>query len=157
MLLKPTTMTEPKLPKHIILYADDDMDDLQLVKEAFTQYANNVEVVTVRDGVEALSYLNNISDGELAPCLIILDINMPKMTGKEALMKLRQLERFKNIPAMLFTTSSMVLDKDFATKYNAGFITKPIDVRQMEVITDKFINHCTQEVQKHLRSQEKSN
>jgi CheY-like chemotaxis protein len=150
-------MTELKPHKHIILYADDDIDDLQLVKEAFTQYAKNVEVVTVRDGVEALSYLNNINDGELIPCLIILDINMPKMTGKEALMKLRQQDKFKNIPAMLFTTSSMPLDKDFATKYNAGFITKPIDVRQMEVITDKFINHCTQEVQKHLRRQEKSN
>ena len=146
-------MTEPKTPKNIVLYADDDIDDLQLVKEAFLQYANNVEVVTVNDGTEALEYLDNLPESSPLPCLILLDINMPRMTGKEALMKLRQKERFTTIPAILFTTSSMPLDKDFATKYNAGFITKPIDVRQMELITDQFIDHCTEEAKRNMQRQ----
>lgn len=138
-------------PKNIILYADDDHDDLELVREAFNRYASNVEVVTVKDGSEALTYLNSLSQFDPSPCLVILDINMPRMNGKEALVKLRQMERFESVPVMLFTTSSMPADFDFANKHKAGFLTKPIDIRQMDVITDLFIDHCTEETRKKIK------
>lgn len=144
-------MTKAIPPKNIVLYADDDADDLQLVEEALTQYANNVEVVTVTDGIEALSYLKNLSPLDPKPCLIILDINMPRMDGKEVLTKLRSTDHLQNIPVVLFSTSSMRQDKEFAAKYNAGFLTKPIDIRQMEMIADHFIDHCVEEVRKNMR------
>jgi CheY-like chemotaxis protein len=144
-------MTKEISTKHFVLYADDDFDDLMLVKEAFSQYSKNVELVTVPDGFHALSYLKNLSDNDPAPCLIILDINMPRMDGKEALVRLREIDRFKTVPAILFTTSSQPTDKDFAEKYDAGFLTKPIDYRQMDVIADQFINHCADEVKKTIR------
>ena len=97
------------------------------------------------NGVEAVSYLNNLSPSDPAPCLIILDINMPKMNGIEALKQIRKNNRFAKIPAILFTTSSQPLDKKFAAEYKAGFITKPIDAAQMKYIAETFIKYCETE------------
>ncbi len=143
-------MSQTDLNKHIVLYADDDPDDLMLVTEAFYRYADKVKMVTATDGKEALTYLENLSDNDPAPCLIILDINMPRLNGKEALKKIRQIQRFLNIPVVLFTTSSFHSDKEFATQHNAAFITKPLDVRHLEIIADQFIDHCTDEIKKSL-------
>ncbi len=136
--------------KNIVLYADDDLDDIQLVREAFFNHSRNVELVTVADGVEIVSFLKNLSIDEPAPCLIILDINMPRMNGKEALVKIREMKRFEEVPAILFTTSSQKQDKDFAKKYNAGFLTKPIDYHQMDIIVNNFIENCSDEVRKNI-------
>ena len=139
--------------KNIVLYADDDSDDIQLVREAFFNYSQNVELVTASDGLEALSFLKNLSIDDPAPCLIILDINMPRMDGKEALIKIRQMKRFEEIPSILFTTSSQPRDKEFAEKYHAGFLTKPIDITQMDIIAGKFIEHCSDEIKKNIRKE----
>jgi CheY-like chemotaxis protein len=144
-------MTQSITPKHIVLYADDDPDDLELVQDAFGKYSVNVEVITARNGGEALSYLQNLGDFDPKPCLIILDINMPVLDGKEVLERIRQREAFESIPVVLFTTSSMPMDKSYAKHLNAGFITKPIGIKQMEMITDQFISHCTDEIQEKIR------
>jgi CheY-like chemotaxis protein len=147
-------MTQTNTRKHVVLYADDDPDDLMLVKEAFDRYADNVEVVTTTDGEQALSYLASLDHFEPAPCLIILDINMPRLDGKEALKKIRTLPRFTDIPVVLFTTSSYTLDREFARQHKAGFITKPLDVRQIESIADQFVQHCTDEIKKNIRKKQ---
>jgi CheY-like chemotaxis protein len=146
-------MTKSSTPKNIVLYADDDSDDLELVQQAFGRYSKNVEVITTNDGSQALSYLKSLSEEEPAPCLIILDINMPLVNGKEVLKKLRNMERFESIPVVLFTTSSLAQDQEFAGRYNAGFVTKPLDVTQMEAIAELFIDHCTDEIKKNIRRQ----
>lgn len=138
-------------PKNIVFYADDDTDDLELVQDAFALYSNNVEVVTAKDGMQACAYLESLSEDDPAPCLIILDINMPLLNGKEVLKKIRSNPRFENIPVVLFTTSSLPQDNEFAKKYKAGFVTKPLDVAQMEVITELFIDHCADEIKKNIR------
>ena len=139
--------------KHIVLYADDDPDDLLLVKEAFIRYSDSVEVVTAPNGEQAIAYLMGLDPFDPAPCLIILDINMPRLDGKEALKKIRSLQRFNNIPVVLFTTSSYTLDREFASQHKAGFITKPLDVRQIESIADQFVQHCTDEIKKSIRKE----
>ncbi|HEY0679006.1 MAG TPA: response regulator [Chitinophagaceae bacterium] len=140
-------------PKNLVLYADDDPDDLQLVKEAFTQYATNVEVATVNDGLEVISYLKSLSDYDPSPCLVILDINMPRLNGRETLKQLRKMEKYEDVPVILFTTSSLPHDIEFAQKHNAGFISKPLNARQMDVITDQFIDHCAEEIKKQIKRQ----
>ncbi len=137
-------------PKNIVLYADDDVDDLQFIKDAFYHYSDSVELVTVTDGLEVVAYLENIPANQATPCLIVLDINMPRMNGKEALKLIREMERFEEIPAILFTTSSQNKDKEFAETYNAGFLTKPIDYGQLDVIAGQFIKHCKDEIKKKL-------
>jgi CheY-like chemotaxis protein len=144
-------MTKYIAPRHIVVYADDDPDDIELVEDAFKRYANNVEVITFKDARQALSYLKQLTDVDPSPCLIILDINMPVMSGKEALVRLRQMERYEEVPVVLFTTSSMPMDKSFAQRYKAGFITKPLGYEQMEIITQEFISHCAEETQKKIR------
>lgn len=144
-------MTRSTTPKNIVFYADDDIDDLELLREAFVNYSREVEVVTVTDGSKALSYLNNLSKSDTLPCLIILDINMPVINGKEVLQRVREMEHLQEVPAVLFTTSSQPIDKNFANRYNAGFITKPIDVKQMQYIADQFIEHCADEVKSRIR------
>lgn len=144
-------MTQSITPKNIVFYADDDLDDLELVKDAFAQYSKGVEVITATDGSKALSYLSNLNKSDTVPCLVILDINMPVINGKEVLMRLREMEDLQTVPVVLFSTSSQPIDKNFAKRYNAGFITKPIDVKQMEFIADQFIEHCTEEVRNKIR------
>lgn len=144
-------MTKAIPPKNIVLYADDDIDDLQLVEESFSNFANNVEVITVTDGIRALQYLKGLNTLDPRPCLIILDINMPRLTGKEVLQEIRKSDLFRDTPVVLFTTSSLQQDKDFARRYNAGLITKPIDVKQMEFITTQFIEHCNDDIQKLIK------
>lgn len=141
------------LAENIVLYADDDIDDLQFIKEAFSRYSNNVELVTVSDGFEAVSFLNNIPADQPEPCLIILDINMPRMDGKEALKIIRGIKRFERVPAILFTTSSQVKDKEFAKEYSAGFLTKPIEYSELDTIADHFIEHCIGETKNKLMKQ----
>lgn len=132
-------------PKSIILYAEDDEDDQQLIRDSLHEYSDNIEIIIRKNGAEALSYLNNLSLSDPVPCLIILDINMPKMNGIEALKQIRKNNRFAKTPAILFTTSSQPLDKKFAAEYKAGFITKPIDATQMKYIAETFINYCESE------------
>ena len=143
--------------KKTIIYADDDPDDVELLKEAFACMAGNIELVTCSNGAETLHYLKTLSLEEPSPCLIILDINMPILGGKETLSKLRDINRFAETPVVLFSTSSQTLDREFARQHNAGFITKPLDVREMAKIADSFIDHCTEEIKKSLRSAVKNN
>jgi CheY-like chemotaxis protein len=144
-------MTKLSQTKNVVIYADDDPDDLEFVKDSFARYSPYVEVVTARDGVEALSILSELSPMEPTPCLIILDINMPRLNGKETLLDIRKMKRYESVPVVLFTTSSLPADKNFASKHNIGFITKPLNSSQMELITDQFIEHCTDEVKKNIR------
>lgn len=137
--------------KNIVVYADDDIDDIFLVKDSFSLYSKNVELVTFQDGLGALSFLRNAIKSSIIPCLIILDINMPGMDGKETLSNIRSTEELKEVPVILFTTSSNPHEKKFAEKYGAGFITKPIDNLQMEKITRQFIDHCAPENRESLR------
>ena len=139
-------MNQNKPSLQVVLHADDDPDDIQLVKEAFGMYTKNVDVVSVHDGTAAIAWLRALGPLDTKPCLIILDINMPKMDGKETLQRIRALPDFDKVPILLFTTSTRNYDQDFAMRYNAGFLTKPIDDRQMDRIINNFLSHCTEEV-----------
>jgi len=144
-------MTKSTTPRNIVFYADDDLDDLELVKDAFDQYSENVEVITATDGSKALTYLSNLNRKDTLPCLIVLDINMPVINGKEVLMRIKEIDHLQSVPVILFTTSSQPIDKNFAKRYNAGFITKPIDVKQMAFIADQFIEHCNEDIKNKIR------
>lgn len=132
--------------KHTILYAEDDLDDLFIVRQAFTNHNATIEVVHAHNGFEALQFLNNVADQEALPCLVILDINMPGMDGREALIRIKQSEQLKKIPVVMFSTSSSKLDKDFAAKWGAEFITKPLVYEELETLARKFVDLCDFEV-----------
>lgn len=145
-------MTQTTPPTHhLVLYADDDTDDIRFVEESFAETTQNIELITTYNGLDLIKYLEKLGHFDPDPCLIILDVNMPILNGKETLQKIRDMHRFSNVPVVLFTTSSTDNDKNFARKYNAGFVTKPLNSTQMKHITDRFIEHCADEVQKSIR------
>ncbi len=134
--------------KHIILYAEDDKDDLELVKDAFSQYSHQIEIFHGHDGREALQVLQNLIARDMEPCLIILDVNMPGMDGRQTLIQLKQSEKTRNIPVVMFTTSSSRLDKDFAIKWGADFITKPLKFGEVVSLADDFVRRCNVSISK---------
>jgi CheY-like chemotaxis protein len=144
-------MTQSLPPKSLVLYSDDDPEDIDLVREAFKEYAQKVDLLTFEDGVELLKYVQTIDALQPAPCLIILDINMPRLNGKETLRRLRGIKEFAEVPAVLFSTSTMPADAEFARKYNAGFVTKPLLTAQVHLIIDQIIEHCADEVKKMIK------
>lgn len=144
-------MTHSFPPKSLVLYADDDPDDVELVQESFSRYSDHIQLTCFSDGQELLHYIKSIDSSDPMPCLIILDINMPKVDGKETLMHLKKTNGFSSIPIVLFTTSSLPTDVEFAKRHGAGCITKPLDHRQMSVIIDQFIDHCTDDVKRRIK------
>ena len=128
--------------KHTIFYAEDDLDDLFIVKQAFQTYDGEVKILHANNGLEALEVLQALEDKDSLPCLILLDINMPGMDGRETLIRIKQDDRLKDIPAAMFSTSSSSLDKEFAAKWNAKFFTKPLVYSEMEKMVDTFVAIC---------------
>jgi two-component system response regulator len=115
-----------------ILMADDDPDDRQLTKEAFEEAKLANELRFVEDGVELLDYLNRrgkYSDpgSSPRPGIILLDLNMPRKDGREALQELKADPRFRAIRVIIMTTSKA--EEDILRTYNlsaASYITKPV-------------------------------
>jgi CheY-like chemotaxis protein len=136
--------------KSLVLYADDDHEDRDLVREAFKNYSGSIELKTFENGVELLKYIHSSKSGIL-PCLIVLDINMPLMNGKEMLRNLRCLKDYEEIPVVLFSTSTLPSEKAFAKSFDAGFMTKPLYVFQMYELVDKMLEHCHDDVRKKFK------
>jgi len=150
-------MTQSLPPKSLVLYADDDPDDIQLLSEAFQVYSNDLELMTFTDGMELLTFIETIDPFYVAPCLFILDINMPRLNGKETLRRLRRLDSFADVPAVLFSTSSLPADAAFAKNFNAGFVTKPLHTSQVHLIIDEIIEHCSDDVKRNIRRKNRNN
>lgn len=124
-----------------ILLADDDPDDRQLTKEAFEENHLANDLRFVEDGQELMDYLHQ--RGKFAapgaaplPGLILLDLNMPRKDGREALQEIKSDPRFRNIRVIVMTTSKA--EEDVVRSYDlsaASYITKPVTFeRLVEVI-----------------------
>lgn len=144
-------MTKSISPKRLVVYADDDPEDLELISEAFNDFSETVRLQTFEDGYSLVSYLSGLLPFQPAPCLIILDVNMPGLNGKETLRKIRNLPRFEQVPVVLFSTSTLPSEKAFAKSFSAGFLTKPLHSNQVRQILDQLIDHCSDEAKKHIR------
>ena len=129
--------------KSLVFYTDDDEDDREFVAEAFQLHDDYIELKMFTDGIELLNHID--LQPQPHPCLIILDLNMPKIDGKDTLRMLRQKHGYENVPVVVFTTSSLPADSYFAQHYKAGFITKPLDLRQMTSIVERFLEYCSDE------------
>ncbi|HEU0063603.1 MAG TPA: response regulator [Flavisolibacter sp.] len=144
-------MSDQGRNRPFVIYVDDDTDDLFLIEQLFLEYAINMEMLPFNDSMKAYSFLKNLPGSGVQPCLIILDINLPGISGKELLVKLRNTNQYASIPIVLFSTSSSNIDKDFAYRYNAGFITKPLNFDQMGKIIGQFIELCADDIKKFIR------
>jgi CheY-like chemotaxis protein len=124
-----------------ILIADDDVDDRELIQAAFEESAAQHHIAFVENGEELIHYLQR--DGHYAdetlhpfPHIILLDLNMPKKDGREALKELKSDQRFKSIPVIILTTS--MEEKDIIKSYELGvnsYIIKPVTYTELVEFT----------------------
>ncbi|BAM04272.1 response regulator [Phycisphaera mikurensis] len=126
----PKPAVEP--PRPVVLLVDDNPDDRELARMAIASLQRPLDVVEAMDGLEALDLLRNrgadkrVSGPLPRPSLILLDVNMPRLDGKQFLRELRGDERYARLPVVMFTTSTAPWDVD--ESYAAGcnlYLVKP--------------------------------
>ena len=132
-----------------ILMADDDPDDRLLVEDAFMEIRLDNPLDFVGDGIELMDYLHRRGAyvhlaGTPLPGLILLDLNMPRKNGREALHEIKQDETLRKIPVVILTTSKA--DEDLLASYQLGansFVVKPVTfdklVEVIRVVTDYWL------------------
>jgi CheY-like chemotaxis protein len=126
-----------KNSKPILLVEDDDVD-VMTVERVFKDLNITNQLVNTNNGEEALNYLR--TDGNKKPCIILLDLNMPKMNGIEFLKIVKADENLKQIPVVVLTTSSQEQDIVESFKLSiAGYMVKSIDYTKF-VETFRAIN-----------------
>jgi chemotaxis family two-component system response regulator Rcp1 len=132
-------MTEPRLYREIeILLVEDNPGDARLTGEALNEGKVLNKMNVVEDGVEALAYLRHEAPYQTSvrPDIILLDLNMPRMDGRELLSIIKSDPELKCIPVVVLTTSKA--EEDIFKSYDLHancFITKPVDLEQfIEVV-----------------------
>jgi chemotaxis family two-component system response regulator Rcp1 len=120
-----------------ILLVEDNPGDVRLTKEAFkeSKILNNLSVV--EDGKEAMAFLRQEGGYTRAsrPDLILLDLNMPKMDGRQVLAEIKKDPKLKNIPVIILTTSKA--EQDILKSYDLHancYIVKPVDLWQFNTV-----------------------
>jgi two-component system, chemotaxis family, response regulator Rcp1 len=116
-----------------ILLVEDNEGDIILTQEALTDAKIKNKVSVARDGEDAINLLNRAVEagGINLPDLILLDINLPKIDGKEVLQYIKGESTLRKIPVVMLTTSSSQLDITDAYDHHANcFITKPVDLNK---------------------------
>lgn len=130
--------------KRLFLIVDDDIDDCEFFCEALNEIAPNIECYVANNGEEALKKLR--AESKSIPDVIFLDLNMPCMDGKTCLKELKKDNLLKEIPVVIYTTSSNKDDIDETKTLGAfHYITKPSDFqnlrKQLLVVINMFNFH----------------
>lgn len=124
-----------------ILVADDDADDCMMIRDALKENHLTNDLRFVSDGEELMDYLNGRGKfsgpgANPRPGLILLDLNMPRKDGREALKEIKENPKLRDIPIVVLTTSKA--EEDVYRSYNLGvnsFITKPVTFESLVSIT----------------------
>lgn len=124
--------------KTIIMIVDDDPDDRQFFKRALQKINSDHECIEAQDGYDALEQLQAIQE---LPHYIFLDINMPRMDGRVCLAELKKDELLKNIPVIIYSTSTYQKDIELTNKLGASYyLIKPADIAKLPQDISKAIS-----------------
>ncbi len=125
-----------------VLCVDDDVDDRELVCDTINNIDPHIKVVHAENGIEAIAYLVKAQIEDDFPCLIIMDINMPHMDGKETLAVIKENKNLIDLPVVIFSTSNSPTDKLYCTNFGVNLITKPNDVLNLHKEIKGLLHHC---------------
>jgi two-component system response regulator len=132
---RPCRKERPAVDKDILL-VEDNPDDVELTRIAFSEAQLDSRLEVVRDGVEALDYLfargaHAGRDPAKLPSIVLLDLNLPKVDGREVLEAIRANEATRSLPVVVLTTSTEPFDVDASYALGANsYIRKPVDFEQ---------------------------
>ncbi len=129
-----------------ILIAEDNEDDILLIREAFEEVKMVNQITVVKDGEEALAYLRGEEPYASAPLpgIVLLDINMPKKTGLEVLSEIKADHRFRALPVVMLTVSER--DEDIIRSFEQGacsYIRKPVTFARFIAVVKQFEMYWT--------------
>ena len=125
-----------------ILLADDDLEDLELIETAITNIDPDADLHKVTNGKEVIEYLSNLPDKKL-PCLIILDYNMPELTGSEVLSLISKQKRYDAIPKVILSTSNTPFHIQQCKSNGAtDYFVKPSNMKDLIYLAEKMLNYC---------------
>lgn len=109
-----------------ILLVEDDQDDIDLMQDALRDNGVDFALEVIKQGDKAIPYLESCKK---FPDIILLDLNLPKIHGRDILDSIKSSHNFKSIPVVILTTSSSKVDMEYCVKAGANlFITKPYTV-----------------------------
>jgi CheY-like chemotaxis protein len=134
------------MKKTFILIAEDDADDRFLLQTAFEEKGFQDKIEFVENGVELLKFLEKIrlkdSDETIYPGFIMLDLNMPKKSGREALQELKQHPVFKSIPVIVYTTTKNEMEIKRCYELGANsYIVKPARFEALLKVVEDIRNY----------------
>ncbi len=135
------TESERQIRPIDILLVEDSPADVRLTREALKEARVLNTLHVVQDGMAALAFLRREGQyaGSPRPALVLLDLNLPKMDGREVLAKIKQDESLKRIPVVVLTTSRA--EEDIIRSYDLhanAYITKPVDLAQFLNVVRSF-------------------
>jgi len=114
-----------------ILLIEDDPDDVELLQDSLNDNKVSYEMNVINDGAMVLDYLKNNFE---SPDIIILDLNLPRVHGKEIIKEIKIQTPFKNTPLLILTTSSAKEDIEFSYEHGANkFLRKPTTVESFRL------------------------
>lgn len=123
---------------HIIL-TDDDEDDRLFFTDAFEELKMNTKVSTFNDGVYLMDYLNK--QDSIIPHILFLDLNMPRKSGKECLLEIRQNNRFKGMAIVIYSTSAS--EEDIENTFVQGanvYLKKPNNFKKLKKVLSSVVS-----------------
>lgn len=131
-----------------LLITEDDADDRFLIQAAFAEKKHPFQIEFVENGAELLNYLNDLKGNEGLGLrdlkLILLDLNMPKKDGREALKEIKDNADFKNVPVIIFTTTHNEQEIARCKKFGAdGYVVKPVTFEGLLTVIDDVIDFCS--------------
>lgn len=127
--------------KHTIFWVDDDPDDIELFIDVMNDLHSDYNLICFHDGSELLNYLSAIPENTL-PCLIVLDMNMPVMDGRQTLATLKGCASFSQIPVVVVTTSGSENDRSFCRQHQAEMFTKPTNYDALKRVVGHVLSYC---------------
>lgn len=131
------------MSERTILYVDDDPDDRDIFFLAMKDIHPQVNVVFAENGVQALDYLHaKLNSDARLPCLMVLDINMPVLDGKETFQRVQNDERLQSLPVIIFTSSQKPSDKQLFNSMGIELIVKPSNMVYMNSIANRMVGFC---------------
>lgn len=130
------------MSKYLII-AEDDEDDRFLLKSAFAETGNTAELMFVSDGLELVKLFKKIDTGIIKdlPSLLIVDLNMPKKNGREAISEINEKPYFKTFPTIIFSTSDNLLEREKCKSLGIyNFYVKPPSYSKLLEMVTEFRN-----------------
>lgn len=135
-----------KLYDSLLLVVEDSDEDFAVLQRLMRQMAVQNPIHRCEDGDDALDFLHQAGDytdldDALRPSIILLDLNLPGTDGREVLEQLKQDGNFKEIPVVVFTTSSNPKDIDYCYQNGAnGYLVKPVNALELQRTVQAFVD-----------------